>query len=360
VRIAHPHVLTPYSWAAEDAHVVIASELADGGSVTTLLGDWGALDPATVAVLLDQLLEALEHVHAAGLVHRDVKPANLLLRATGTAAPHLMLSDFGIAMGVDDAHLTQAGTVVGTPDYLAPELMRGGVTPDPRHDLYAAGRVAIALLGGEEPRDPAPRPVPIGPGPLRDLVAALAAEQPLYRPPSASVARSSLRPALPHHRSPHTAAGESVDVLGQLPPLSAAALAESGAAARGGAARGPDADRRADRTGDRRCPVDRGVGSRRHPSRATAAAPARAVRAARRRRRRRRCGGGCAGGAGAVRLRLPRPRTVDVDFEIRNVYPGADPVGGCRAVRGHLRLAARGRHRPDRERRVGGVYPQRR
>ena len=88
VRLSHPHVLTPYSWAAEDSHVAIASDLVDGGSLATLLGDYGALDEKTVAVLLDQLLAALDAVHGAGLVHRDVKPANVLLRASGTGPVH--------------------------------------------------------------------------------------------------------------------------------------------------------------------------------------------------------------------------------------------------------------------------------
>ncbi|HEU5265258.1 MAG TPA: serine/threonine-protein kinase, partial [Jatrophihabitans sp.] len=217
-----------------DEHVLIASELVDGGSVGTLIGDYGALAEPTVAVLLDQLLDALEHVHAAGIVHRDVKPANLLLRATGTGQPHLMLSDFGIAMGAEDAHLTQVGTVVGTPAYLAPELLAGGRGPDPRQDLYAAGRVAVALLSGQQPIDFAPVPVTAAPGPLRDLVTALAAPLPTHRPPSAAVARGMLRPALGGGGALRTAGGEPVDVLHQLPPLPGEALAEAAATASGG------------------------------------------------------------------------------------------------------------------------------
>jgi serine/threonine-protein kinase len=83
-RVRHPHVVTPLSWAGEDDRVVFTMPLVTGGSVATLLGDHGALpDPWTVA-LLDQALQALEAVHAAGYVHRDVKPANLLLRPTGS------------------------------------------------------------------------------------------------------------------------------------------------------------------------------------------------------------------------------------------------------------------------------------
>lgn len=246
VRVTHGHVLAPYSWAAEDAHVVIASELVDGGSLSTLIGDYGPLSEATVAAVLDQLLEALEHVHAAGLIHRDVKPGNLLLRATGTQPVHVMLADFGLAMGVRDAHFTEIGTVVGTPGYLAPEVMRGGIAPDPSQDLFAAGRVAVALLRGIEPRDQAALVPEAAPGPLRAVVTALVAPDPRLRPPSAAHARAALRPALGPpvgpalgDPRPRTRGGDVIDVLPQLPPLSETALAEAGVGGPGPADAGP-------------------------------------------------------------------------------------------------------------------------
>src|SRR4051794_1381259 len=88
VRIAHPHVVAPTGWAAEDHLVVFAMDLVRGGSVETLSRERGPLPTSYVATLLDQLLQALDAVHAAGVVHRDVKPANLLLEPGG---PHLRL-----------------------------------------------------------------------------------------------------------------------------------------------------------------------------------------------------------------------------------------------------------------------------
>lgn len=231
VRMSHEHVLTPYSWAAEDAYVVIASELVDGGSLTTLVADWGPLAESTVAALLDQLLLALEQVHGTGLVHRDVKPANLLLRATGTGPIQVLLGDFGLAIGEGDAHLTQTGTVVGTPGYLAPELLRGDVHPVPRHDLYAAGRVAAALAAGREPTrlgEPTDLSGFTTPA-LRDLVADLCALDAEDRPPTAAAARHRLHDALagrPYDRTPRSRSGGVIDVMHQLPPLSETAIAE--------------------------------------------------------------------------------------------------------------------------------------
>ena len=150
-RVQHPHVVTPMSWAGEDDRVLFTMPLVRGGSVATLLGDYGKLPPSWTCVLLDQLLDALGAVHAAGLVHRDVKPSNLLLEPTGTARPHLRLSDFGIATAAHLDRLTLTGQVVGTPAYLAPELL-AGAPPDPRQDLYAAGLVAAAMIVGPRRR----------------------------------------------------------------------------------------------------------------------------------------------------------------------------------------------------------------
>ena len=150
LRIEHPHLVAPHGWAADDEKVVFAMDLVRGGSVATLLGDHGPLPPSYVAVLLDQLLHGLSAVHAAGVVHRDVKPANLLLDVTGKGRPHLRLSDFGVAGLLDEPRMTRHSTVLGTPGYLAPDQL-AGADPDPRQDLYAVGAVAAELLTGERP-----------------------------------------------------------------------------------------------------------------------------------------------------------------------------------------------------------------
>ncbi len=198
VRVPHPHVVAPRDWAAEGGRVLIAMDLVAGGSLADLLAEHGPLPEAQVAVLLDQLLQALGAVHAAGIVHRDVKPANLLLEPT-TGPPHLRLADFGVAAVLAETRLTHAATRVGTRGYAAPEQERGE-TAHPLHDLYAVGVLGRHLLTG---RDPVA--VPAGPHPrgaLGPLLDALADPDPARRPRSAHDARERLRrlapPAPPH------------------------------------------------------------------------------------------------------------------------------------------------------------------
>lgn len=150
MRVAHPHVIAPHGWAAEDDDVLLTMDLVAGGSVATLLADYGAIPLPMTLVLVDQVLDALTAVHAAGLVHRDVKPANLLLEPTGKDRPFLRLADFGIAVALDDPRLTATGFVVGTPGYVAPEVL-AGAAPDPRQDLWSVAVVTRHLLTGVRP-----------------------------------------------------------------------------------------------------------------------------------------------------------------------------------------------------------------
>lgn len=151
VRIDHPHVLTPLGWAGEDDKVLFTMPVVRGGSVATLIGDFGPLPPRLAAHLLDQALAALERIHGQGVVHRDVKPANLLLDATGRQMPHLRLSDFGVATAVDEPRLTHGLVTLGTQGYLAPECHQPGWDPDPRADLYAVGMVALEMVTAQRP-----------------------------------------------------------------------------------------------------------------------------------------------------------------------------------------------------------------
>lgn len=222
-RIDHPHVLTPLGWAGEDDRVLFTMPLVRGGSLATLLGDFGALPAGWAAELLRQTLSALDAVHRAGLVHRDVKPGNLLLDATGSGRPHLRLSDFGAAAHVEGPRLTRADTVIGTPGYFAPEQVRGA-DPDPVQDLYAAGVVALQVLTGRPPSPagdlPPYRPASALEHGLADLLAELTAVEPTRRPVDAAQARARLD-AIPG--SQELAAGADpdlpVEVFDHVPDL---------------------------------------------------------------------------------------------------------------------------------------------
>ncbi|MEU6279713.1 serine/threonine-protein kinase [Streptomyces sp. NPDC047028] len=228
LRIDHPHVLAPASWAADDDQVLFTMDLVAGGCLVHLVGDYGSLPPAFVCTLLDQLLSGLAAVHAEGVVHRDIKPANLLLEATGTGRPRLRLSDFGIAMRLGEPRLTETNLVVGTPGYLAPEQLLGA-EPDFPADLFAVGLVALYLLEGAKPDAKAlvdyfvdngtPGPPTGIPEPLWQVVATLLQPDPEARFRTATGARKALataRELLPEP-GPDDELIEIFDQLGPLP-----------------------------------------------------------------------------------------------------------------------------------------------
>jgi serine/threonine-protein kinase len=188
VRVRHPHVVAPTGWAAEDDLVLLAMDLVPGGSVQQLLDEHGPLPVGYAARLLEQLLMGLAAVHAAGLVHRDVKPANLLLAASGPLDPHLRLGDFGVAAPVEDRRWTTVPGAIGTDGYMAPEQARGA-PPDPCQDLYAVGRVGLQLLTGLPPS----RQGEIGSTRLRPLLERLLVVDPEQRLASAEAALRLLR-----------------------------------------------------------------------------------------------------------------------------------------------------------------------
>ena len=188
VRVRHPHVVAPSGWAAEDDLVVLAMDLVAGGSVADLVRRHGPLPAGYVARLVEQLLLALAAVHGAGLVHRDVKPANLLLEPSGSSDPHLRLGDFGVAAPIADRRFTTVPGAIGTDGYMAPEQARGAL-PDPAQDLYAVGRVTLQLLTGAPPA----RQGAIPSGPMRPLLERLLVHDPDQRIGSADAALRLLR-----------------------------------------------------------------------------------------------------------------------------------------------------------------------
>ena len=144
--LSHPNIVAVFDVGEEDGIPFIVMECVDGRTLAELLAQGGPLDPDRAVDLILQACAGLEHAHAAGLVHRDIKPQNLLVRDDDT----LKVADFGIARPVDGTQLTLAGTILGTAAYLPPEQALGERV-SAAADLYSLGAVSYELLSGRPP-----------------------------------------------------------------------------------------------------------------------------------------------------------------------------------------------------------------
>jgi serine/threonine-protein kinase len=143
----HPNVVPLYEAGEKDGTVYIVTRWVEGRELGTLIQDDGPLDAVTAARSAAQIADALEIAHEKGLIHRDVKPSNVILTAEG----HVYLTDFGLAKRAETAAgLTGADQMLGTVDYVAPELIEGS-EPDARSDIYSLGCVLYEMLAGEAP-----------------------------------------------------------------------------------------------------------------------------------------------------------------------------------------------------------------
>ena len=197
-RVAGPNVVAVRDLVAEGSNLAIVMDLVDGHDLRAELVRRGTFTPADAALLLSGVLNGLAAVHAAGIVHADIKPENILLDG---ATPRI--SDFGVSRFVEEA-ATTTSTVIGTPEYLAPEVADGS-SPTITSDLYAVGIMAYELLCGVTPFaggsplavlrrhvEQAPtRPAGI-PDPLWELIDGLISKNPDDRPTSAAMTRAAL------------------------------------------------------------------------------------------------------------------------------------------------------------------------
>jgi serine/threonine protein kinase len=146
-----PHIIPVFEAGDANGVLFIAMRYVPGGDVGTLVRRLGPLPGARAAAVVSAVASALDAAHAAGLVHRDVKPANMLVDARPGRPDHVYLSDFGLTKGLlSSTSLTSTGHFIGTLDYCAPEQIRGQKV-DPRTDEYALACVAFALLSGRPP-----------------------------------------------------------------------------------------------------------------------------------------------------------------------------------------------------------------
>jgi serine/threonine-protein kinase len=222
--LSHPNIVGVHDWGERGDTSFMVMEFVRGPNLRDVLTEHGRLEPAQAVEVLLQMLAALEHAHRHGIVHRDVKPENVLVTPEGV----VKVADFGLAHALAESRVTQApGTVTGTVQYLSPEQIHGEPA-DPRTDLYSLGIVAYELLTGRPPfsgetslaiaykhlSEPVPAPSEQAPAvspQLDRIVLRATAKDPEDRPRSAADMRHDL-----------------VAVAGSLPPApSLAALVSS-------------------------------------------------------------------------------------------------------------------------------------
>ena len=149
-RLEHVNIMPIYEYGEKDGLAYLVMPYLSGGSLREVLSKQGSLSLEVAAAYIDQAALALDYAHGHGVIHRDLKPANFLLHADG----RLVLADFGIARIMDEqtqgSTLTGVGTVLGTPEYMAPEMARGEQI-DYRADIYELGVVLYQMLAGSVP-----------------------------------------------------------------------------------------------------------------------------------------------------------------------------------------------------------------
>ncbi|MFE1903638.1 protein kinase [Streptomyces gardneri] len=188
-RITHPGVVTVHDVLEHDSRPWIVMQYVDGPSLADAAKESGAIEPREAARVGLHVLGALRAAHAAGVLHRDVKPGNVLLARDG----RVLITDFGIAAIEGDSTITRTGEIVGSIDYLAPERVRGG-DPGPASDLWSLGATLYTAVEGTSPfRRTSPistmqavvteePPYPEKAGPLAPVIVALLRKEPEHRP----------------------------------------------------------------------------------------------------------------------------------------------------------------------------------
>jgi serine/threonine protein kinase len=148
-RLDHPGIVPVHDVGESAAGPYLVMDLVEGTTLQDVLDEKGCLEPRETAVLIEKLARALAHAHEQGVLHRDMKPANVII----TRAGEPRIADFGLAKDLrETATLTETGSIVGTPGYMPPEQARGEATAfDPRFDVYSLGAILYECLTGEPP-----------------------------------------------------------------------------------------------------------------------------------------------------------------------------------------------------------------
>jgi eukaryotic-like serine/threonine-protein kinase len=144
--LEHPNLVQIYDVGEEQGYHYIVMEYIEGKTLKQLIKQYGPLSIGEVIDVMEQLVSAVEHAHSRGVIHRDIKPQNIIVRSDGT----VKLTDFGIAIAQNAAQLTQTNNIMGSVHYLAPELAKGHMATA-QSDIYSLGIVMFELLAGHVP-----------------------------------------------------------------------------------------------------------------------------------------------------------------------------------------------------------------
>jgi formylglycine-generating enzyme required for sulfatase activity len=147
-RIKHPNIVTIYDVGEQDGLYYFVMEYLEGRPLNQFIRERGQFPADEILPILNQLANALDHAHGHGLVHRDVKPANVMIDRRG----HVTLTDFGLVRAAQETRLTATGAMMGTPKYMSPEQVAGD-TAGPPADLYSLAMIAYEMLAGTPPFD---------------------------------------------------------------------------------------------------------------------------------------------------------------------------------------------------------------
>jgi serine/threonine protein kinase len=229
----HPNITTVFDYGEDHGSAYLVMELVAGQPLSEIIAERAPLSAQTTASILIQAATALEAAHQGGVVHRDVKPANILVTPDGTAK----LTDFGISRLVNSAPLTRTGEVLGTAQYLSPEQAMGQ-SATASSDIYALGVVGHEMLTGQRPFEaetmvatafahlnqpppPLPDTVPVG---IRDVIGAALAKDPADRPATAAAMAEALARPDATIASGSGLAGAGTDRTQVIPAVGASAL----------------------------------------------------------------------------------------------------------------------------------------
>ena len=239
--LGHPNIATVYDYGKEEGGAAgtswLVMEYVEGEPLSQIIRADGPQSPRRTAMIIGQCADALQAAHEAGVVHRDVKPANILVRPDGVAK----LTDFGIARAKDAAPMTRTGEVMGTAQYISPEQAMGKQVTG-TSDIYSLGVVAYELLTGKRPFDegapfatamahvhkPAPPLPPSVPPAMATVVASCLAKDPAHRPVSAAALAAAMRggpaaaaAAVPPGFDPTQVQGDAPGATAKLPDAAA-------------------------------------------------------------------------------------------------------------------------------------------